>query len=221
MKGRVDIAARGPVGMRTPVEVHPPAGTHAPSTPLCDRSDEELAVLAQRDHVAAFAELVTRFETRLFNFLLRRTGSSSVAEDIAQDAFVRAWERIGHYDPTWRFSTWIFTIASRMAVTAHRRRRPAGPVEVAERVGRHDPDVGHAEHVAREGSRLWSLAEQVLGDDQHTALWLRYAEDMTIGEIAQVTGRTQVGVRVTLFRARQRLAQAARDAGMIEGEVPA
>ncbi len=177
--------------------------------------------MAQRDHVAAFAELVTRFETRLFNFLLRRTGSSSVAEDIAQDAFVRAWERIGNYDPTWRFSTWIFTIASRMAVTAHRRRRPTGPFEVAERVGRRDPDMGHAEHVAREGSRLWCLAEQVLGDDQHTALWLRYAEDMTIGEIAQVTGRTQVGVRVTLFRARQRLAQAARDAGMIEGEVSA
>jgi RNA polymerase sigma-70 factor (ECF subfamily) len=215
MKGRVDIAARRPVEVRAPVEAQ------ASSTPLCDRSDEELAVLAQRDHVAAFAELVTRFETRLFNFLLRRTGSSSVAEDIAQDAFVRAWERIGNYDPTWRFSTWIFTIASRMAVTAHRRRRPTGPFEVAERVGRRDPDMGHAEHVAREGSRLWCLAEQVLGDDQHTALWLRYAEDMTIGEIAQVTGRTQVGVRVTLFRARQRLAQAARDAGMIEGEVSA
>lgn len=196
------------IAPRPPVEVHPAAAS------LADRSDEELAVLAQRDHLAAFAELVTRFESRLFNFLLRRTGSAAAAEDIAQDAFVRAWERIGSYDPTWRFSTWIFTIASRMAVTAHRRRRPTGPVEAAERVGRTDPDAAHAEHVAKAGARLWSLAERVLGDEQHTALWLRYAEDMTIGEIAQVTGRTQVGVRVTLFRARQRLAQAARDAGM-------
>lgn len=204
MNGRVDAAAR------VPLEVQPPA----PS--LTDRSDEELAVMAQRDHVAAFAELVTRFESRLFNFLLRRTGSAAAAEDVAQDAFVRAWERIGSYDPTWRFSTWIFTIASRMAVTAHRRRRPTGPVEVADRVGRLDPDVGRAEHVAREGARLWSLAQQVLGDEQHTALWLRYAEDMSIGEIAQVIGRTQVGVRVALFRARQRLAQAAREAGMTD-----
>ena len=54
-----------------------------------------------------------------------------------------------------------------------------------------------------------------LRDDQHTALWLRYAEDMTIGEIARVMGRTQVGVRVALFRARQRLAEAARTAGLV------
>ncbi|MEI7658662.1 MAG: sigma-70 family RNA polymerase sigma factor [Phycisphaerae bacterium] len=204
MTGRVHAAGHAPV------EVHPA------TLSLADRSDEELAVMAQRDHVGAFAELVTRFESRLFNFLLRRTGSAAAAEDISQDAFVRAWERIGRYDPTWRFSTWIFTIASRMAVTAHRRRRPAGPVEVADRVGRDDPDAGHAEHVAQRGARLWSLAERVLGDEQHTTLWLRYAEDMSIGEIAQVTGRTQVGVRVTLFRARQRLAQAAREAGLAD-----
>ncbi len=214
MKRRVDVAARRPVEVRVPAEAL------ASPTSLSHRSDEELAVMAQRDHVAAFAELVTRFEARLFNFLVRRTGSSATAEDIAQDAFVRAWERIGSYDPAWRFSTWIFTIASRMAVTAHRRRRPDGPVEAAERVGRRDPDAGHAEHVAREGSRLWSLAKQVLGDDQHTALWLRYAEDMTIGEIARVTGRTQVGVRVTLFRARQRLAHAARAAGIVDIDSP-
>lgn len=193
-----------------------PVEALAPARALSARTDEELAVMAQRDHVSAFAELVTRFESRLFNFLLRRTGSAATAEDIAQEAFVRAWERIGSYDPTWRFSTWIFTIASRMAVSSHRRRRASGPVEAADRVGRRDPDLGDIEHVAREGSRLWSLAQRVLGEDQHTTLWLRYAEDMSIGEIATVTGRTQVGVRVTLFRARQRLAQAARDAGMAE-----
>lgn len=197
--------------------VRRPVEAMAPADALSARTDEELAVMAQRDHVSAFAELVSRFESRLFNFLLRRTGSAATAEDIAQEAFLRAWERIGSYDPTWRFSTWIFTIASRMAVSSHRRRRPTGPVEAADRVGRRDPDPGDAEHVAREGSRLWSLAERVLGEDQHMALWLRYAEDMTIGEIAKVTGRTQVGVRVTLFRARQRLAEAARDAGMADG----
>lgn len=185
-------------------------------TPLAARTDEELAVLAQRDNVAAFGELVSRFDGRLFNFLLRRVGSRVEAEDLVQEAFVRSWERIGSYDPTWRFSTWLFTIASRMAVSEHRRRRAASAIDAHDPVGRSDADLAEVEHAERLGSRLWAMAKELLRDDQHTALWLRYAEDMTIGEIAKVMGRSRVGVRVALFRARQRLAEAARTAGLVD-----
>lgn len=199
-------------GTRTSiVEVKP--AMPAAAAPLSSRTAEELAVLAQRDNVAAFGELVVRFEGRLFNFLLRRVASRVEAEDLTQEAFVRAWERIESYDPTWRFSTWLFTIASRLAVSEHRRRRPTVVIDSADQMGRCDADVGDAEHTERGGSRLWALARVVLREDQHTALWLRYAEDMTIGEIAKVMGKTQVGVRVALFRARQTLADAARASG--------
>jgi len=186
--------------------------------PLSGRTAEELAVMAQRDNVAAFGELVVRFEGRLFNFLLRRVASRVDAEDLTQEAFVRSWERIASYDPTWRFSTWLFTIASRLAVSEHRRRRPMLVIESAEQVGRCDADLASAEQSQHGGSRLWALAQVVLREDQHTALWLRYAEDMTIGEIAKVMGKTHVGVRVALFRARQTLAQAARGSGLGESD---
>jgi RNA polymerase sigma-70 factor (ECF subfamily) len=159
-----------------------------------------------------------RFEGRLFNFLLRRVASRVDAEDLTQEAFVRSWERIASYDPTWRFSTWLFTIASRLAVSEHRRRRPMLVIESAEQVGRCDADLASAEQSQHGGSRLWALAQVVLREDQHTALWLRYAEDMTIGEIAKVMGKTHVGVRVALFRARQTLAQAARGSGLGESD---
>lgn len=68
--------------------------------PLSERTSEELAVLAQRDNVGAYNELVIRFEKRLFNFLLRRVSRRIDAEDLTQEAFVRAWERITSYDPT-------------------------------------------------------------------------------------------------------------------------
>ncbi|MCX5689052.1 MAG: sigma-70 family RNA polymerase sigma factor [Planctomycetota bacterium] len=189
----------------------------ASATSLASKTAEELAVLAQRDNVAAFGELVVRFEGRLFNFLLRRVASRVEAEDLTQEAFVRAWERITSYDPTWRFSTWLFTIASRLAVSEHRRRRPTVVLDSADQVGRCDADIGESEHAEQGGSRLWALAKLVLREDQHTALWLRYAEDMTIGEIAKVMGKTQVGVRVALFRARQTLAEAARASGIGQG----
>jgi RNA polymerase sigma-70 factor (ECF subfamily) len=192
----------------------PIAAATKPGAPSVERTSEELAVLAQRDNVAAFGELVGRFEDRLFNFLLRRVGSRVEAEDLTQDAFVRAWERIESYDPTWRFSTWLFTIASRLAVSEHRRRRPTVVIDSADHVGSEDADIAASDHAARSGSRLWALAKSVLRDDQHTALWLRYAEDMSIGEIAKVLGKSHVGVRVALFRARQLLAAAAAAEGM-------
>lgn len=200
------------------IEAKPVASASvAPVSVLAAKTAEELAVLAQRDNVAAFGELVVRFEGRLFNFLLRRVNSRVEAEDLTQEAFVRAWERITSYDPTWRFSTWLFTIASRLAVSEHRRRRPTLVLDSADSVGRCDADLGDAEHAEQGGSKLWAMARLVLREDQHTALWLRYAEDMTIGEIAKVMGKTQVGVRVALFRARQTLAEAARSSGIGAG----
>lgn len=149
-----------------------------------------------------FGELVTRYEARLFNFLLRRTGGRDDAEELTQEAFARAWARIGTYDRAWRFSTWLFTIGLRLAISKHRRGN-------RERTGQ-GPDIASGVAVdsdSRErGARLWAMAEEHLTKDQHTALWLRYAEDMEISEIARVMNKSEVGTRVCLFRARQALA---------------
>src|SRR5262245_7395781 len=98
------------------------------SRPFVALSDEELAQRAQAGAMASFVELVGRFEGRVYAFLLRRLGcggATSDAEDLTQDTFLRAWQKIGHYQPGRRFSTWLFTIAGRAAIDHHRgRRRP-------------------------------------------------------------------------------------------------
>ena len=107
-----------------------PAPTPVMSTPrpspalrLSCPTPEELALEAQQGSVAAYSELVRVFEGRLYNFLLRRVGSAADAEDLTQEAFLRAWQRLGTYRPKWRFSTWLFTIAFRLAVDESRRRK--------------------------------------------------------------------------------------------------
>ncbi|MBX3411042.1 MAG: sigma-70 family RNA polymerase sigma factor [Phycisphaeraceae bacterium] len=197
----------------SPVKRSNPAAPCA--TPLSERTAEELAVLAQRDNLAAYGVLVERYEARLFNFLLRRVGRRIDAEDLTQESFVRAWERIRSYDPTWRFSTWLFTIASRLAVSHLRRRRASVSIESIEvsQSARHD--TADHESNLRTGGLLWALAARILKREQHTALWLRYAEDMSVSEIAMVMGKSQVGVRVCLFRARRTLAESARKAGIV------
>ncbi|MFZ4573270.1 MAG: RNA polymerase sigma factor [Phycisphaerales bacterium] len=185
---------------------------HLPAVDYSLLEPEALAVRAQQGDRDAFGELVIRFEPRLFNFLLQRVRIPDDAAELTQDALTRAWERINDYAPSWRFSTWVFTIASRMAVSHHRKH---GRMKTAE-----DFDMSEAPRAAEVddasialGSRLWRLAAEELTPEQHTILWLRYAEDLSISEIAGVVSKTAVGVRVALFRARQALAAHLASAG--------
>ncbi|MCC6677350.1 MAG: sigma-70 family RNA polymerase sigma factor [Phycisphaerales bacterium] len=175
--------------------------------PRSDLTPEELAVRAQGGSFICFSELVTRFEVRLFNFLLRRVGTAADAEDLTQETFIRAWKNIHRYTPKWRFSTWLFTIGSRLA-SSHMRsaaRTRAGVLYEVE--ARRTPDPSGAMHRAEQRGRLWALAQRTLSADQNTALWLRYVDGLSIQEIAYILGKSQVGIRVSLFRARETLAK--------------
>ena len=161
---------------------------------------------AQRGERSALEELAHRWRPRLVHLLVRRTGCPADAEDIAQQALFRALQRIDQHDGRRRFSVWLYRIALRAAADHHRKPRPAPGLDgggVSDSRGT-DPQQAAAEDELREN--LWSIARQVLSTDQYAALWLRYAEDMSIQEVAGVLGRTRISTRVLLHRARQRLA---------------
>ncbi len=178
--------------------------------PTTERTSEELALAVQRGSADCFTELVERFQGPLYNFLVVRLRSVTDAEELTQEALVRAWRKIDYYKPEWRFSTWLFTVARHIAVSHQRsvRARPrqqSDEVPLAEVGDGADPvrDLSRRE----ETSRVWRLAADVLTRDQRSALWLRYAEDLTPKEIGRVLGRHPGTVRVLLFRARERLAR--------------
>jgi RNA polymerase sigma-70 factor (ECF subfamily) len=175
---------------------------------LQDEADvEDLVRQARTGSAAAFGRLVARYESPLYNFLLARVRSAEDAEDIAQEAFVRAWQRIDTYDPRWRFSTWLFSLARNLAATRQRlsRATPEGDDALA-RVGVHaDPARQLADTEERES--IWATAARVLDEDQRSALWLRYADGLAVQEVAEILGRSSVSVRVMLHRARAKLAR--------------
>jgi len=181
-------------------------------------SAEELARRSQQGCRDSFAALVERFGTRLLRFLRRRTNSLEDAEDLVQDTFVRAYANIETYRNKYKFSTWLFTIARRLLCSKLRRRHIAAPLMETE------ADVAQPrEELARKqmNQSLWDAAA-ALTANQYQALWLRYAEDMPIKEIARVMGKSQVGAKVTLCRARVKLAEKLRNlaAQEIPGENP-
>jgi DNA-directed RNA polymerase specialized sigma24 family protein len=63
---------------------------------------------------------------------------------------------------------------------------------------------------------VWKAVDEILGEDQRSVIWLRYVEDMSIGDIARVVGKTGVAVRVTLFRARRLLAERLAGEGILD-----
>ena len=72
----------------------------------------------RRGCAACFDELVRQFQSPLLHFLIRRLGSRQDAEDVLQETFLAAFRNLDRYQSTWRFSTWVFTIASRNATSA-------------------------------------------------------------------------------------------------------
>lgn len=177
---------------------------------------EALALEARRGSVPAFEELVARHEAGLFRFLFQRTRDTGLAEDLVQEAFLRAWQKLELYDSRWRFSTWLYTIAANLSVSAHRARGKE-PEAVAGELAFDGPapEPGPAETVAQAdaGRALWDFAAGVLREEERSALWLRYAEERSMEEIGAILGRPAVTTRVLLFRARARLAEALAEAG--------
>ncbi|WP_428263508.1 RNA polymerase sigma factor [Haliangium sp.] len=165
-------------------------------------SPDELAAAARAGRGECFDELVRRLRPRLRSFLLTRAHADDV-DDLVQETLLRAYDNLDRYDPDRSFSTWLFTIAKRLAVSHHRAQRPASALGAVVSPAE-PPDVAVSR--VEDGRRLWAQAHAALGEREYRALWLRYAEERSVREIADELGITAIHVKVVLYRARRRLA---------------
>lgn len=177
--------------------------------PIKDADPNDLVVRARAGCDQSFTELATRFFPRLVQLVLPRIASNSHmdAEDIAQDALARAFQNLAAFNPRYRFSTWLYTIALRLATDHNRgQRRRLSLLETHRTLLELDASeqvTTGAECERRDSvDAIWRMARAVLGESQFTAMWLRFAEDLSVEEIARVMCKTSVGVRVLLHRAR-------------------
>ena len=179
----------------------------ASSSNACELPDEELVSRTLSGHKDAFTTLVRRHERRLFRFLAKNTNHDADVEDAMQQALLKAYVHLARYNPRWRFTTWLFTIALRELRSAARRRPPMSPLHATL-----DPVAPREQSfIDRDPGELWLAARRLLTVPQYTALWLRYGEDLAVREVARVMSRPRVWVSVTLHRACATLRQAVPD----------
>jgi RNA polymerase sigma-70 factor (ECF subfamily) len=170
-------------------------------------ADEALLVgRARRGDQAAFCALVERHQRRVYAVALRIVRRHDLADDVAQEAFVRAWQSLSSFDLSRPFAPWIARIARNQALNVLRARAeqaeplPEGPAEPA------DPARGALDGVLDgETEEILSRAVQSLPDDQRRVLLLRASGELSYEEIAAELGIAQGTVMSRLSRARQRL----------------
>jgi len=171
-------------------------------------SDRETVREVRRGDREAFGQLLRTYQGRLFGLVLMMVREPSAAEEVTQDAFVRAYTHLAYYDEHRPFYPWLATIAVRLAqnwLRAHGRtvRREGTPLEDAA-----EPRAAAAALtglIASERERgLWA-AVAALPSGERTAVMLYYRDEVAVRDIAHALGVTTGTVKVLLFRARRRL----------------
>ena len=180
---------------------HPP-GAAGPDEPF-------LLARARLGDLAAFEEIVRRYQRRVYGVALRIVRAHDVADDVAQEAFVRAWRSLDRFDLGRPFGPWICRIAANLAVNHVRspRAREEGLPDGHAETPSADPDPLGA-ILDSEAKRVLDEAVAGLGQDQRAVFVLRAVEEMSYEEIAEALGISQGTVMSRLFRARERLARA-------------
>ena len=162
--------------------------------------DQELVQRAQGGELAAFEELVRRHQRGLFSYLYRMCRNSSDAEEIAQAAMVKAWEKLGGFRGASSFKTWLYRIGTNLCFNLRTRRKPTE--ELSEMMAAPDSETPEAAFQQRMREEAVRRALGCLPDDQRASLVLSVYQDMSYKEIAETLGKTVRAVDSLLFRAK-------------------
>jgi RNA polymerase sigma-70 factor (ECF subfamily) len=185
---------------------------------LAARTDQEIVALARGGEEAAYRELVRRYERPLFSLLYRMVRDRELAEDLAQETFVKALNAIESYRPEFKFSSWIFKIANNAAID-HLRRRELDTLSLQGSPHAETPEAVEATALQigdRQESPLEEFEARELGGEIEAAIarlrpeyrsciLLRHVEGRAYEEIAEILGLPLGTVKTYIHRARNEL----------------
>ena len=167
------------------------------------QTDKELAGLSAAGNEGAVAELLRRYERPIFSLIYRMVRDRALAEDLAQESFIRAFNAVSSYDPRYKFSSWIFKIANNHTID-HLRRRKLDTVyidgsphattaqeEEQTRLVVESTDENPHEYV--EHRELGDQIEQAIGTlrpEYRTAVLLRHVEGYAFRNLSTTMGHS-------------------------------
>ena len=181
------------------------------------RSDVQLMLGVKAGDEQSFELLLRKYRTPLVNFLFRMVHDAATAEDLAQEVFLRVYRARMEYAPSAKFTTWMFRIATNLALNSWRdgkyRRAEVsldqqmdygeGETPVME-ISDGQPTVEH-KLLARDRAALIRRAVDALPEKQRAAVLLHKYQELDYAEIARILGCSQSALKSLLFRAYETL----------------
>ena len=183
--------------------------------------DADVVALAQRGRDDAFRELIRRYERPVFSLVFRMVRDRELAEDLAQDTFIKVLNHIDRYRPEFKLSSWLFKIANNVAID-HLRRRQLDTISMdgsphaasAEAIESTSFDVAVPQESAleeMEAKELGSAIEQAIArlrPEYRSCIMLRHVEGRSYEEIAATLDLPLGTVKTYIHRARHELRKA-------------
>jgi RNA polymerase sigma factor (sigma-70 family) len=156
----------------------------------------------------AFSYLVDKHKDHAFNLALRICGNHEDAEEIAQDAFVKAYRSLSQFKMKSSFSTWFYRIVYNTSISMVRTRKKEllslenFPADATEFMG---ANTTEEEAEAEYRNSLVNFALQKMTEEERGLIVLYYYEELSSDEIASITGMSKSNIKVKLFRTRQKM----------------
>lgn len=167
-----------------------------------DNASEKLIEQSQKGNNQAFGELVMLYGDYVFALVFRLVTIEAVAEDITQDVFIKAWRNIQRYNSSKaKFSTWLYTIASRLALDYLRSKKMNEPIDDSLEV--YTNEEGEMDNV--ELGQLIRKACNGLTETQKLVFVLRDLEELEVKEVHSVTGFSKKKIKDNLYVARKKI----------------
>jgi RNA polymerase sigma-70 factor (ECF subfamily) len=156
----------------------------------------------------AFAYIVGRHKDHAYNLAFRICGSREEAEEIAQDAFMKAYRSLTHFKMRSSFSTWLYRIVYNTAISLVRTRKKGVlsldefPADAIDFMG---ISVTEEEAASEYRDSLVNFALQKISEEERALITLYYYDELSVEEISGITAISKSNVKVKLFRARQKM----------------
>jgi RNA polymerase sigma-70 factor, ECF subfamily len=169
---------------------------------------------------SAFEEIVNFYQNKVFQVCYRMLGNLHEAEDIAQEAFVRAYTNIHSFDEKRKFSTWIYRIATNLSIDRIRKKKPDyfldAEVQGTEGLTMYsqlstDQPLPEEEVESLELQSYIQKQIQSLPEKYRSVITLRYVEDLSLQEISEILDMPMGTVKTRIHRGREALRKKLRD----------
>jgi RNA polymerase sigma-70 factor (ECF subfamily) len=191
------------------------------------RSEQELVHAAQAGDTAAFDRLVRRYQDTLYRLMVRACHHPQDAEEVASEAFLRAYERLRQFEGRSSFISWVKRIATNLCFRRRERTElPSVSLDLLEHEEEGHPGrmpaspapTPEQQAIQSEIRRLIRRAVAELPEPDQTVLRLRDIDDLSTAQVSAHTGLTEAAVKARLHRARRRLRGLLDDYLLVGGE---